>query len=168
MLFDATVAGKTTRVEVREIQGRYRVTVGDKTVELDALKTGPTDLSVLIDGMSHDVSVERNVGATGSESVGIIIRGDRFDVELKDAVKGAALGKVATSGPLKLNAPMPGKIVKLLVAVGDTVEAGKGVIVMEAMKMENELKASRAGTVQEIRVKEGQAVEMGAPLLVIA
>ena len=162
MLFDATVAGKTTRVEVREVQGRYRVTVGDKTYELDALKTGPADLSVLIDDVSHDVSLEKK-----TDGYGVVIRGDRFDVELKDAVKGAVLGRVAPSGPLRLTAPMPGKIVKVLVAVGDAVEAGKGVLVMEAMKMENELKANRAGTVQEIRVKEGQAVEMGALLLVI-
>ncbi len=91
----------------------------------------------------------------------------RFDVDLKDAVKGAAIGKVAHTGPLKLTAPMPGKIVKVLVAPGEAVEAGRGVLVMEAMKMENELKVSRAGAVQEIKVKEGQAVEMGALLLVI-
>ena len=88
-------------------------------------------------------------------------------MDLKDAVKGAVLGKAAHKGPLKLMAPMPGKIVKVLVHVGDKVEAGAGVLVMEAMKMENELKTSRAGTVQEIRVREGQAVEMGAVLLVV-
>ena len=93
---------------------------------------------------------------------------ERFDVEIKDAVKGEALGKVVHKGPLKLIAPMPGKIVKVLVQEGEAVEAGRGVLVMEAMKMENELKASKAGTVREIKVKEGQAVEMGALLLVIS
>ena len=163
MLFDATLKGQTARVEVREAKGRYVVTIGDRTLELDALKTGPADMSVLIDGASHDLSLEKT-----ADGFAVIVRGDRFDVEVKDAAMGAVLGKVAPSGPLKLNAPMPGKIVKVLVAVGDVVEAGKGVLVMEAMKMENELKASRGGTVREIKVKEGQAVEMGAPLLVIA
>lgn len=162
MLFDATLGGKTTRVEVREVQGRYRVTVGDRVLDLDLVRTGPTDLSLLVDGASHDVAVEK----TG-EGFGVVIRGDRFDVDLKDAVKGAAIGKVAHTGPVKLTAPMPGKIVKILVAPGEAVEAGRGVLVMEAMKMENELKVSRAGTVQEIKVKEGQAVEMGALLLII-
>ena len=97
----------------------------------------------------------------------MVLRGDRFDVDIKDAVKGTALGRVAHTGPLKLTAPMPGKIVKVLVGEGDVVEAGRGVLVMEAMKMENELKATRGGTIQEIKVKEGQAVEMGALLLII-
>jgi acetyl/propionyl-CoA carboxylase alpha subunit len=169
MLFDATVAGTTTRVEVREKNGVYRVTVGEETLEIDALRIGPSELSVLIDGVSHDVALENAGGTPGSPTsmIGVIIRGDRFDVELKDATKGVAASKPAAAGPLKLNAPMPGKIVKVLVNVGDTVEAGKGVLVMEAMKMENELKASRGGIVQDLRVKEGQAVETGALLMVI-
>lgn len=163
MFFDATASGQTARIEVREVQGRYHVTIGDRTIELDWVRTGENEASILIDGASHDVAIEKT-----SEGFGVLIRGDRFDVDLKDAVKGVALGRVAHSGPLKLTAPMPGKIVKVLVGPGDAVEAGRGVLVMEAMKMENELKAARAGTIQEIRVKEGQAVEMGALLLVIA
>lgn len=162
MLFDAATGGQTARIEVRESQGRYRVTIGEKTLDLDVVKMGASDLSVLVDGASHDLSLEKT-----AEGYAVVMRGDRFDVDLKDAVKGAALGRVAHTGPLKLTAPMPGKIVKVLVNQGDVVEAGRGVLVMEAMKMENELKAARAGTVQEIKVKEGQAVEMGALLLVI-
>jgi len=162
VFFDATTGGKTARIEVREAQGRYRVSIGDKTLELDLVRTGEHEASVLIDGVSHDVTLEKT-----AEGFGVLIRGDRFDVDLKDAVKGVALGKVTHTGPLKLTAPMPGKIVKVLVAPGEAVEAGRGVLVMEAMKMGNELKAARAGTVQEIKVREGQAVEMGALLLVI-
>jgi biotin carboxyl carrier protein len=162
VFFDATTSGKTSRIEVREAQGRYHVTIGDRTLELDWVRTGEQEASILVDGASVDATVEKT-----PEGFAVLIRGDRFDVDLKDAVKGVALGKMAHKGPLKLTAPMPGKIVKLLVAPGEEVEAGRGVIVMEAMKMENELKAIRAGTIQEIRVKEGQAVEMGALLLVI-
>ena len=162
MLFDATVSGRTERVEVREKDGRYRVTIGDRTLELDVLKAGESERSILIDGASYDLAVER-----GTDGVGVILRGDRFDVELKDAVKGVAAGRSAPAGPLRLTAPMPGKIVKVLVSPGDSVEAGRGLVVMEAMKMENELKATRGGTVQEIKVKEGQAVETGALLAII-
>ncbi len=162
MFFDATTSGQTARIEVREAQGRYRVTIGDKTLELDWVRTGEHEASILVDGASHDITVEKT-----ADGFGVLIRGDRFDVDVKDAVKGVALGRVAHTGPLKLTAPMPGKIVKVLVAAGEVVEAGRGVLVMEAMKMENELKAARPGTIQEIRVKEGQAVEMGALLLVI-
>jgi biotin carboxyl carrier protein len=161
MLFEATTAGENARIEVREWQGRYRVSLGDKMLELDLVRIGDHELSVLVDGASHDVTLEKT-----PEGFAVVVRGDRFDVELKDAVKGAILGRVP-AGPLKLTAPMPGKIVKLLVAPGDFVEAGLGILVMEAMKMENELKVNRAGTVQEIKVKEGQAVEMGALLAVI-
>ncbi len=162
MLFDATTAGRTARVEVRETQGIYRVTIGEKMLKLDLVRTGSHHLSVLLDGKSHDLGLQKT-----AQGFAVLVRGDRFDVELKDAVKGAALGPAAHSGPLKLIAPMPGKIVKVLVRLGDTVEAGRGLLVMEAMKMENELKASRPGTIQEIRVEEGQAVETGALLLVI-
>jgi biotin carboxyl carrier protein len=162
MLFDATIGGETARIEVRETRGRYLVTLGEQRLELDLVETGGSDLSVLVDGVSHDLTVERT-----SDGFAVLLRGDRFDVDLKEAVKGATLGRVAPKGPLRLTAPMPGKIVKVLVNMGDPVEAGQGVLVMEAMKMENELKSARAGTVQEIKVKEGQAVEMGALLLVI-
>jgi acetyl/propionyl-CoA carboxylase alpha subunit len=162
VLFDASTRGLTARVEVREAQGRYRVTLGEKTLELDWVGAGENAVSVLVEGVSHDLSLEKT-----TDGFAVLVRGDRFDVELKDAVKGVTLDKVSHKGPLKLTAPMPGKIVKVLVAEGDSVEAGRGVLVMEAMKMENELKAARAGTVQEIRVREGQAVEMGALLLVI-
>ena len=162
MLFEASTAGRSVRIEVREGQGGYRVAIGDKVMEFDLVKVGGHNLSVLVDGVSHDVSLEKTTGGFA-----ILMRGDRFDIDLKDAVKDAVLGRAASPGPLKLTAPMPGKIVKVLVAPGEIVGAGHGVLVMEAMKMENELKTTRAGTVQEIRVKEGQAVEMGALLLVI-
>jgi acetyl/propionyl-CoA carboxylase alpha subunit len=162
MFFDAAAAGETARIEVREARGVYRVTIGDKTLELDLVKTGAHEVSVLIDGLSYDLGLEKT-----DQGFAVLLRGDRFEVELKDAVKGAALGRVAHAGPTRLTAPMPGKIIKVLVSVGEAVEAGRGLVVMEAMKMENELKAPRGGTIQEIRVLEGQAVEMGAPLLVI-
>ncbi len=162
MLFDAATAGQTARVEVRESRGLYRVTIGEKMLELDLVKIGEHDVSVLVDGVSHDLTLEKT-----PEGFAVLVGGDRFDVGLKDAVKGAALGRAAPPGPLKLTAPMPGKIVKVLVSAGEGVEAGRGVLVMEAMKMENELKTTRAGTVQQIRVMEGQVVDMGALLLVI-
>ncbi len=70
-------------------------------------------------------------------------------------------------GPIASTAPMPGKVVKLLVSAGDQVTARQGVVVVEAMKMENELRAGRAGIVREVLVAEGASVEAGTPLLVI-
>jgi biotin carboxyl carrier protein len=78
--------------------------------------------------------------------------------------KGAA---TAAEGPQRLTSPMPGKIVKLLVKPGDKVDARQGLVVVEAMKMENELRARAAGTVTEVRVTEGSSVEAGAILVVL-
>lgn len=162
MFFDATVSGQTARLEVREVKGRYRVELAGKTLELDLVQTGLHDVSVISDGVSYDLSLEKT-----AEGFAVFARGDRFDVELKDAAKGAVLEKVTHRGPHKMTAPMPGKIVKVLVKPGETVEAGRGLVVMEAMKMENELKTPRTGTVREIMVEEGQAVEVGALLLIV-
>jgi len=80
---------------------------------------------------------------------------------------GAAVAHAADDGPQRVTAPMPGKIVKLLVKPGDRVQARQGVIVVEAMKMENELRARAAGTVREVRVTEGTSVEAGAILVML-
>jgi len=77
-------------------------------------------------------------------------------------------GKFSLEGPQRIDAPMPGKIVRVMVKVGDKVEEGQGLVVVEAMKMENELKSPKAGTVTELSAQEGAAVESGAKLLVVA
>lgn len=76
-------------------------------------------------------------------------------------------GGAAGKGPQKITAPMPGKVVKVLVKAGDEVAAKQGVVVVEAMKMENELKAARAGTVKEVKAVEGTSVEAGAVLVIV-
>jgi biotin carboxyl carrier protein len=76
-------------------------------------------------------------------------------------------GGPAGSGPQRVTAPMPGKVVRLLVEPGATVVPKQGLVVVEAMKMENELKAARAGRVKTVAVAEGQSVESGALLLVV-
>ena len=79
----------------------------------------------------------------------------------------AALPVAAEAGPQKITAPMPGKIVRIMVAVGDEVKAGQGVIVMEAMKMQNEMKSPKDGKVQKILTSEGSTVNPGDTLAVI-
>jgi len=76
-------------------------------------------------------------------------------------------GAASGNGPQRVTAPMPGKIVRLLVKAGDTVAARQGLVVIEAMKMENELRASRPGRVRDVSVSEGQSVDAGALLLVV-
>ena len=79
-----------------------------------------------------------------------------------------ASGKFTLEGPQRIDAPMPGKVVRVLVKVGDEVQEGQGLLVVEAMKMENELKSPKAGKVTELHAVEGAAVESGAKLAVVS
>ena len=107
--------------------------------------------------------------AEGSK-VAVTVRGESFSARVKDA-QAVEIPVVApagrSTGPVVVRAPMPGRVVKLLAQVGGDVKAGAGVVVVEAMKMENELRAPRDGRVQALRVSEGQAVEANQELVVI-
>jgi len=99
------------------------------------------------------------------------VDGYRFDTEALDertrTIRELSGAAAAPSGPAPIKAPMPGLIVRVNVKVGDAVEAGQGVVVMEAMKMENELRATAAGTVKSVEVAPGAAVEKGALLVAL-
>ncbi len=163
MIVDATAGGRTARVEVEGASGRYRVTVDGRVLTIDRLRLGPNERSLLVDGRSHDVTLARR-----EEAYPVVMAGRALEIELADAVAGdAVVARTRAAGPVRLTAPMPGKLVRLLVAAGQEVAAGQGLLVMEAMKMENELKAPRAGRVRDLHVAERQAVETGALLLVL-
>jgi biotin carboxyl carrier protein len=101
----------------------------------------------------------------------VLVDGQVHALELLDERKlrmRRAGGKFSLEGPQRIDAPMPGKIVRVLVKQGEAVAEGQGLVVVEAMKMENELKSPKAGTVAELHAVEGAAVESGAKLLVVA
>lgn len=164
MILDASVAGHNVRVEVRGGNGHFTVALDNGPFrEVDAVETGRGFLSLLVEGESHEVGLT----ATGTGYT-VVLRDEVLTVDLADGVRGAgAPPRRAVSGPLRLTAPMPGKILRVLVAVAEEVSAGQGLVVMEAMKMENELKAPRAGRVKDLGVREGQAVETGTLLAIL-
>lgn len=164
MIFDATVDGRTLRVEVRGKDGRYTVSLDGRPLEVDFQQTGRDFVSLIIEGRSHEVGLERR-----SSGYNVVLADDALEVELADAARsaGASLLKKGAGGPARVTAPMPGKIVRVLVEAGQEVQAGQGLVVMEAMKMENELRSPRAGLLRELSVREGQAVETGAPIAVV-
>jgi biotin carboxyl carrier protein len=163
MLFDATVDGRTMRVEVRETDGRYHVEIDGRTLEVDLFDAGRDFVSLLIEGRSHEAGLERRSGGYT-----VVLADDVIAVDLAEATKGEGPAvRKAAAGPALVKAPMPGKVVRVLVEVDDTVAAGQGLVVMEAMKMENELRAPRTGKVLELMAREGQAVETGALLLTL-
>ena len=119
--------------------------------------------SVLLDGRSYDARVEETAAG-----LVVVIDGYRFEMDVRDprrwSRKAAARGG---EGVQTVMAPMPGKVVRVLVAPGDTVAAGQGLLVVEAMKMQNEMKASRAGRILSVTVKEGATVAAGEVMATI-
>jgi biotin carboxyl carrier protein len=165
VIFDFEAAGAdTVRVERR---GTGLVLNG-RAVDADATRTGAA-WSVLIEGRSYEVwllptAPGELIAHVNGRSV--VVRGGarRFG-----ASRGAAAGASGASGtqPHRVVAPMPGRVTRVLVKVGDVVPAWHGLIVIEAMKMENELRSPRAGVITEIRASEGALVDASAVLLVI-
>jgi biotin carboxyl carrier protein len=124
--------------------------------EVDIVETEPGVYSVLRDGVSYEVRITEAEIAAGSH---------RMAFEIEDPRQWKRTGQAAGSqGRSLLKSAMPGKIVRVLVAVGDEVAAGQGIMVIEAMKMQNELKSPRAGRVTSIEVKANDSVNAGAAL----
>jgi biotin carboxyl carrier protein len=162
----ATVDGRAENVEIGGRDGRYRVVLGDRVIEVDARRTMDGLYSLLIDGVSCVAEV-----SPGDRGPLVDIEGSTYRVEVEERTRhiirtrgGAGTG----GGGQTITAPLPGKITHVAVAPGDRVAAGDTVVVIEAMKMENEFKAAAAGTVSEVRVRPGQAVNPGDVLVVIA
>jgi biotin carboxyl carrier protein len=125
----------------------------------DIVETAPGVYSVLIEGASYEARVTENQISIGEH---------RFHFAIEDPRQWKRSGAAAgTHGRASILAPMPGKVVRLLVAIDDQVVAGQGIVVVEAMKMQNELKAPRDGRVTAILVAEHDGVNAGAVLAVI-
>ena len=157
--------GETREITVREEGGRLLITLDGHSHEVDALRLDGPSLGLLLDGRSFAADFEER-----GDQVKVLLEGSVFPVEILDERRlrmRAASGKLRGDGPQQIVAPMPGKVVRILVKVGDEVKEGQGLVVVEAMKMENELKALRAGKVKELFVVEGVAVEGGARLCLV-
>jgi biotin carboxyl carrier protein len=162
VIFDATVDGRTLRVEVRGKDGRYTVLLDGAPLEVDLQETGSHFVSLLIGGRSYEAGLEKRAGGYT-----VVLTDDVVSVDLAEGAKGAALPVKKAGGPVRVTAPMPGKLVRVLVEPGEEVATGQGLVVVEAMKMENELRSPKAGRIRDVPVKEGQAVEAGALLVVV-
>lgn len=164
MIYDVTIEGKQHRVEIRRSNGGWLCKLDDKEVPLDVVSAGEGVLSLLLEGKSYEV--KRETGPTGAH---LWVGGNRYAVEVRDPRSlrnRRGLGD-SEHGPRKLVAPMPGKIVRILVEEKTSVEAGQGIVVVEAMKMQNEIKSPKKGVIQKINAAVGSSVNAGDLLAIV-
>ena len=172
MTYEVTIDGRDFQVELARGAAGFlcRVTplgkspAGARDFSVDAIRAERDVLSLVIAGRSYEV--KRALDAGG---VNIAVGSTRFAAEVRDprSLRSRRARADATEGPKRISAPMPGKVVRLLVAEKAQVEAGQGLVVIEAMKMQNELKSPKKGVVQKILVDEGSAVNPGDTLVIV-
>ena len=140
---------------------RFRLDGAERQASVES--AAPGIYSVILDGRSYDVWLERT-----ERGPIVTIDGCHFEIEVRDPRRWSRkAGTASSDGIAALIAPMPGKVVRVLAAAGDTVEAGQGIMVVEAMKMQNEMKASRTGRLLSVSVQEGATVAAGEVLATI-
>jgi len=156
MKLDLIINGREDSIEISA--GRFRIGDGPE-LDVSVETPQPGVYSVLLDGRSYLARVEEGV---------VTVNGFRYEIEVRDPRRWSRQSRGgAHAGAQDIKASMPGKVVRVLVAVGDAVEAGQGIVVVEAMKMQNEMKAPRAGKVIGIAAKVGATVTAGEVLATI-
>jgi biotin carboxyl carrier protein len=172
MTFEVDVGGRTFTIAVERTDRphRFRIVLDGASRLIDASRTGDFGLSLLDVGTAAAVPLSADVQIVPGPGPGDLLvglRGRTIGVTVNGRRSAHAEGAVHGHGEATILAPMPGRVVRVLVATGDQVDARQPVVVVEAMKMENELRAPRAGHVKEIAVTPGMSVEAGRVLAVI-
>ncbi len=167
MRYTAIIGGEERLIEVTPRDNGYRVVIGGRELDLDAVHLQGFAVSLIAGTRSYRCDIDP--GKNGQ--IGVLVGETVYPLEILDERKlrmRRASGKFTLEGPQRIDAPMPGKVTRVMVKVGDQVEEGQGLVVVEAMKMENELKSPKAGKVTELHAIEGAAVESGAKLAVVS
>jgi biotin carboxyl carrier protein len=163
MTYDVIINGENYRLELSREDNRWSCRVDGRTVEVDAVQVRSDVLSLRIGNLAYEVKCERVAG-----EIYLWVGSERFAAQIRDPRSLRGRSRAADDqGPKKLTAPMPGKVVRVLVTQGAEIEAGAGVLVVEAMKMQNEIKSPKKGTIQKIMVGEGTAVNSGDVLAIV-
>jgi len=167
MRLNAEVGGEKFSVEVRREGVRVFAEVGGRRYELEARAVGAGEYLLVHEGRVYECRVGRSKERGSPLTVSAGAR--EYEVTLTDPkhLRGAGVAHGAGEGRAQVVAPMPGKVVRVMVEAGEQVEAGQGVVVVEAMKMQNELKSPKGGTVSELRAEAGATVNAGDVLAVI-
>jgi biotin carboxyl carrier protein len=162
-----SVTGRTTHVVDLEKNGSsYRVCLNGQPVDADVILAAPNAVSVILNGYAFEIHVAPSQDGTYKLQTGP----HEFQADVRDprSWRGKKHGALEAEGRQHIVAPMPGKVIRLLVNVGDVVEAGQGLLVVEAMKMQNEIRSPKRGRVERLHATEDQAVNAGDTLCVIS
>ena len=164
MKIEVTVAGKPISVELQRAVSGWECRVDSAQRPVDVVEVAPGVLSLLLDGQSFTLHVVRHgdgwrVHTRGTEVAATVADPRRW--------QGRAGEVAGHAGRQQVTAPMPGKVVRVLVSEQQEVEAGQGLVVVEAMKMQNEIPSPKKGVIEQVRVHEGDRVEHGAVLVVV-
>jgi biotin carboxyl carrier protein len=166
MAFIARLGEQTYLVEIEESgKGLYKIAIDGNEFLVDGKKTGRTNYSLIVDNRSFEIEVDNT-----EDEYRVLVDGRNYRVNLIDERRArvdGAEGGIQLQGRQKVSVPMPGKVIAVLVSEGDTVEKGQGLVIVEAMKMENEVRSPVGGEIKEVKVKPGEAVEGGAVLVVV-
>lgn len=164
MVYEVTVDGMPHRLELERDEKVWKCRLDGREVVVDAVLARPDVLSLLIDGRSYEIKREQT-----ATDLHLWVGSTRFGVQLCDprSLRSRRDGTGDASGPRKLLCPMPGRIVRVLVAEKAEVETGQGIVVVEAMKMQNEIKSPKKGVVQKILAAAGANVNAGDVLAIV-
>ncbi len=166
MAFIAKLGEQSYRVEIEETgKSVYRVSVDGNEFVVDGKKTGRTNYSLIVDNRSFEIEVDN-----AEDEYRVLVDGRSYHVHLVDERRvrvGDGQSDSQIQGRQRVSVPMPGKVIAVLVSEGDVVEKGQGLVIVEAMKMENEVRSPISATVKEIKVKAGDTVEGGVVLVIV-
>ena len=165
MIYEVLIDGVAHKVDLEKAETTRNCRVDEHECESDASLTARDVLSILVGGKAYEAKREYSL----SGETHVIIGSERFAAEVRDprSLRSRKAAAGVGVGPQKVTAPMPGKVVRILVQQGAEVEAGQGIMVVEAMKMQNEIKSPKTGVVQKISVVEGGSVAAGDALAII-
>ncbi len=173
MKYEVLIDERSYQIEVERTASGYACKVDGEPFPLDVVTTAPNTLSILHQGRSFEVmrevtrEVTRESSSTGEMHLRVGAQHFRAEVRDPRSLRSRRAHSAAAAGPARICAPMPGKVIRLLAAEGDLVEAGQGLIVVEAMKMQNEIQSTKQGKVTKIAVREASAVNAGDLLAVV-
>jgi len=161
--YQVLLAGKTRIVELARQDGAWKVSLDGNIIDVNAVEVAPNTFSILLKGESHQVRIAPRPDGSLTVHTGLA----EYHAEVIDprSWRGRRHGALEAEGRQQIAAPMPGKVVRLLVKAGDAVEAGQGLLVVEAMKMQNEIRSPKSGKIEKLFATEGQAVNAGEVLL---